>query len=86
MTILGLLRPCSAPLKSSNPVELLSPVLDGAQVAERLHVDEQAHATAYAARSRASHGARAPTAPVDAKDFLAPALMHIPDPRRHVIR
>lgn len=28
---------------------------------ERLHVDEQAHAIAYAARSKPSHGARAPT-------------------------
>jgi hypothetical protein len=52
---------------------------------ERLHVDEQAHAIACAARSRPSHGATAPTEPVDAKDFLAHALMHIPDPRHHVI-
>ncbi len=53
---------------------------------ERLQVDEHALAIAYAARCKS--GLQAPTAaaPVDPKDFLARVVMHIPDPRRHVIR
>jgi hypothetical protein len=53
---------------------------------ERLHVDEHAQAVAYAARCKP--GLQAPTAaaPADPKEFLARVVMHIPEPRRHVIR
>lgn len=54
---------------------------------DRLHLDEHAQAVAYAARSRLSHGGAHPTAPpIDPKEFLARVVMHIPEPRRHVIR
>ncbi len=52
---------------------------------ERLHVDEGAQATAYTARIRPGHHRQA-TAPEDPSDFLARIVMHIPEPRRHVIR
>jgi hypothetical protein len=53
---------------------------------ERLHVDEDAQAIAYAGRRRGGHEAQPASAPLDPHDFLARVLMHIPDPRRHVIR
>jgi hypothetical protein len=37
-------------------------------------------------RYLSGHDAGAPAAPLDPKDFLARVVMHIPDPRRHVIR
>jgi len=53
---------------------------------ERLKVDESAQAIAYIARSRPGCRPHAASAPMDPKDFLARVVMHIPDPRRHVIR
>ena len=53
---------------------------------ERLKVDEVAEAIAYAARVRPGHGPRAGAAPVDAGEFVARVVMHIPEPRLHVIR
>jgi len=53
---------------------------------DRLKVDEHAQAVAYAARIRPRHEPRAAPAPLDVKDFLARVVMHIPEPRRHVIR
>ena len=53
---------------------------------DRLKVDEHAQAVAYAARIRPRNEPRAAPAPLDVKDFLARVVMHIPDPRRHVIR
>jgi hypothetical protein len=53
---------------------------------ERLRVDEDARAVAYTGRRRAGHEAHVTSAPLDAHDFLARVLMHIPEPRRHVIR
>jgi len=55
---------------------------------ERLRVDEDAQAIAYAGRRRggAGHEPRVASAPLDPKEFPARVLMHIPEPRRHVIR
>ena len=53
---------------------------------ERLKVGEHALAIAYAARIRPAHEPHATSEAVDPKDFLARVVMHIPDPRRHVIR
>jgi hypothetical protein len=53
---------------------------------DRLRVEEGSQAIAYAGRRRAGHEPHPPSAPVDPKDFLARILMHIPEPRRHVIR
>jgi hypothetical protein len=53
---------------------------------ERLRVDEDAQAIAYAGRRRAGHEPHLTSAPLDPKEFLARVLMHIPEPRRHVIR
>jgi len=55
---------------------------------ERLRVDEDAQAIAYAGRRRggAGHESQVSLAPLDPKEFLARVLMHIPEPRRHVIR
>ncbi|HQT95522.1 MAG TPA: transposase [Thermoanaerobaculaceae bacterium] len=53
---------------------------------ERLKVGEHALAIAYAARCKPGLQASTAAAPVDPKDFLARVVMHIPDPRRHVIR
>jgi len=55
---------------------------------ERLRVDEDAQAIAYAGRRRggAGHEPRVASAPLDPKEFLARVLMHIPEPRQHVIR
>jgi hypothetical protein len=52
---------------------------------ERLHVDEQAQRIAFSARARPQSTA-ALGAPIDPKDVLARLVMHIPEPRRHVIR
>lgn len=49
-------------------------------------MDADAQAIAYAGRRRSGHEPHPAAAPVDPKDFLARVLMHIPDPRRHVIR
>ena len=53
---------------------------------DRLRVDEQARTIAYA--RRAGHGAGLPTPaiPLDPDEFLARILMHVPEPRLHVIR
>ena len=53
---------------------------------ERLKVGEHALAIAYAARIRLAREPHAVSEAVDPKDFLARVLMHIPEPRRHVIR
>jgi hypothetical protein len=53
---------------------------------ERLRVDEDAQAIAYTGRRRAGHEPQMTSAPLDPHDFLARVLMHIPEPRRHVIR
>jgi hypothetical protein len=53
---------------------------------ERLKVDEAAEAIAYAARVRPGHGPRGGAAPIDAQEVLARVVMHIPEPRLHVIR
>jgi hypothetical protein len=53
---------------------------------ERLRVDEGAQAIVYAGRRRAGHELAAVSAALDPKEFLARVLMHIPEPRRHVIR
>jgi hypothetical protein len=53
---------------------------------ERLHVDEQAHTIAYARRPGHGAGLRSSSAPLDPGEFLARILMHIPEPRLHVIR
>jgi hypothetical protein len=53
---------------------------------ERLQVDEHAQAVAYAARVRPGYEPRVAVPPLDVKDFLARVVMHIPEPRRHVIR
>jgi hypothetical protein len=53
---------------------------------EQLPVDEHARAIAYAARAKPGLQAHAAAAPVDPNEFLARVVMHIPDPRRHVIR
>jgi hypothetical protein len=53
---------------------------------DRLKVDEHAQGVAYAARVRPRHEPRAAPALLDVKDFLARVVMHMPDPRRHVIR
>ncbi|HPC82446.1 MAG TPA: transposase [Thermoanaerobaculaceae bacterium] len=54
---------------------------------ERLHVGEDAQAIAYAGRRRGGTSrAGLSSAPLDPKEFLARVLMHIPEPRRHVIR
>ena len=53
---------------------------------ERLHLDEQARTIAYARRP--GHGSLLPpsAAPRDPDEFLARIIMHIPEPRLHVIR
>ena len=53
---------------------------------ERLLLDEHAQAIAYAARIKPGLEPRSAPAHLDPKDFLARLVMHIPDPRRHVIR
>ena len=53
---------------------------------ERLRVDEDAQAIAYAGRRRGGHDPPSASTPLDPKEFLARVLMHIPEPRRHVIR
>jgi hypothetical protein len=53
---------------------------------ERLRVDEQASTLAYAGRRRLGDDPRLEAAERDPKDFLARILMHIPEPRRHMIR
>jgi hypothetical protein len=53
---------------------------------ERLRVDKGAQAIVYAGRRRAGHELAAASAALDPKEFLARVLMHIPEPRRHVIR
>jgi hypothetical protein len=53
---------------------------------ERLRVGEDAQATAYAGRKRAGHEPQSALAPLDPKEFLARVLIHIPEPRRHVLR
>jgi hypothetical protein len=52
---------------------------------ERLRVDADAQAIAYAGRRRAGHEPHVTSVPLDPKEF-ARILMHIPEPRRHVIR
>jgi Putative transposase len=51
-----------------------------------LKVDEDAHVITYASRMRPGHGPHATPAAADPNDFLARVVMHIPDPRRDVIR
>jgi hypothetical protein len=55
---------------------------------ERLHLDEQARTIAYARRPGHASWLPAPAAPppLDPDDFLARMIMHIPEPRLHVIR
>lgn len=53
---------------------------------DRLRVDDHAQAIAYAARSKLGLQARTAATPVGPTEFLARVVMHIPEPRRHVIR
>ena len=56
---------------------------------ERLHVDEHARTIAYAGKPGRTAGGLNPavrSAALDAQEFLARLLMHIPEPRLHLIR
>jgi hypothetical protein len=53
---------------------------------ERLRVDEEAKTLEYAGRRRLGREPRSEPAERDPLDFLARVVMHIPEPRRHVIR
>ena len=53
---------------------------------ERLRVGEDAGSLAYAGRRRSTHRGTGDEAVLDPLDFLARVVMHIPEPRRHVIR
>ena len=53
---------------------------------DRLQVDEHAQVIAYAARSKPGLQACTAATPVGPTEFLARVVMHIPEPRRHVIR
>jgi len=53
---------------------------------ERLRVDEDAQAIAYAGRRRGGHDPPSASTPLDPKEFLARVVRHIPESRRHVIR
>jgi len=50
-----------------------------------MSVDTDTQAVAYATRRGSNHDCGTPAA-MDAKEFLARVLMHIPKPRRHAIR
>ncbi|HNX51056.1 MAG TPA: transposase [Thermoanaerobaculaceae bacterium] len=53
---------------------------------DRLRVNEDAGSLAYAGRRRSTGRGTGDEAEPDALDFLARVVMHIPEPRRHVIR
>ncbi len=48
--------------------------------------EQDTQAIAYAARIKPGLEPRSAPAPRDPEDFLAPLVMYIPDPHRHVIR
>lgn len=50
------------------------------------HLDEQARTIAYARRPGHGLGLPSPSVPLGPDEFLARLLMHIPEPRLHVIR